>query len=192
MTNVKVVLLGDANVGKTSIKNSFMGLTVKINYIQTIGADFSLKKHKYKAADGKEFDLRYMIYDLAGQPRYDAIRGQYMKGTHAALLVYSISDRTSYEKILSWIGEFKKVIDYDVPMVLIANKIDLREFPEMDLVSTEEGLELAEQIKELYLNKKKNNIYFIETSALNNLKVDEAFDLISKYMYEKYKEDSPY
>ena len=148
--------------------------------------------YEYQAKDGREFDIRYMIYDLAGQPRYDAIRGQYMVGTHAALLVYSISDRVSYDKMMSWIEEFKKVITYDVPMVLIANKIDLRETSNEPLITTDEGLELVEQIKKRYHNQEKDNISFMETSATEHIQIDEAFDLISEYIYKQYLKDDPY
>ena len=202
------------SVGKTSIKRTFMGLTIDSNYAATIGADFSIKEHVY-SADNEDFNLRYLIYDLAGQPRYDAIRGLYMVGTNAAIFVYDIANRESYDNVEGWIREFKKVIKEDIPIVIVGNKVDLRETgdnnstasepnevsteldntqgkttPSQGTISTEEGKKLVEKLTEIF--NLQNNIYFIETSAKTNENIERAFDLISKRMYEDYIKDSPF
>ena len=183
--------MGDGNVGKTSLKRTFVGLTIKSDYSATVGADFSIKNHIY-SAETEEFTIRYLIYDLAGQPRYNAIRSQYMTGSHASLFVYDVTNRTSFDNMLNWIKQFKQVIKNDVPLILVANKIDLRDKSDKGMISTKEGEKLLEIIKEEHHNKEKNNINYIETSALENLNVDNEFDLISKYLYERYIKDNPY
>ena len=185
MVNVKVVILGDGNVGKTSLKNRFIGLPVQIDYKATIGADFGLKYHKYDTGE-KKFDIKFMVYDLAGQPRYSSIRAQYMTGTQAALFVYDITDKISYDTILSWLDEFKKVVTYDVPIVLVANKVDLRKTWDRPMISTAEGEELKGIIEKEYYNNEEGSVFFIETSAIYGTNVNKAFDCISEFIYTQY------
>lgn len=188
MVNIKVCLLGDGNVGKTTLKQVFAGKPVELNYTATIGAGFSLIMHNFKAKSGS-IPIRFMVYDLAGQPRYNSIRKQYMVGSNAALLVYDVTNRTSFDNIIKWLEQFKDVVSTEIPMVLIANKVDLRDKFQNSAITTEEGMGLLKHIKDKYSLREHNYIHYIETSAINNSNVNESFDLISKNVYDKYMQD---
>lgn len=194
MVNVKICLLGDGNVGKTSIKTVFSGQKMNENYTATIGAGFTLKDYNY-VSGSESARIRFMIYDLAGQPRYNAVRRQYIMGSHAALLVYDISNRDSYDNMTKWLIQFKQVIRNNVPLVLVANKIDLRNDPKYDghpLLTTEDGKLLAEKLRENIGYGALNQFYFLEVSAKNNQNINDAFDFISHKMYRSFLQHDNY
>ena len=128
-----------------------------------------------------------MIYDLAGQERFKSVRGNFMTGSHAGIFVYDISNRASLEKIPDWLIEFKSAVRTNVPLVLVANKIDLRVQLGPEAITTEEGEFLAKKLSENMGYGSRNKFYFVEVSALKNLNINEIFDYISHEIYDKRK-----
>lgn len=185
MVNVKVCVLGMGGVGKTSIIQIFSGQSMGDEYAPTIGTDFTVKDFDYKSGAINE-RIRFMIYDLAGQERYKGNRNNFLTGAHAAIFVYDISNRSSLEDIPNWLIEFKSVVRTNVPLVLVANKIDLREKLGQNSITTEEGEQMAEKLKENIGYGKLNKFYFIEASALENIHINDVFDFISHQIYDKY------
>lgn len=115
-----------------------------------------------------------------------------MAGAQSALLVYDISNRTSLENINQWIKQFKQVIKNDVPLILIANKMDLRENDDIDTISSAEGEKLTEKLNEIYKIQDEYKIIYLETSALENKNIDEAFNIISKSIYMTSIKNNPF
>lgn len=185
MVNVKVCLLGDGGVGKTSIVQIFTGQRMDSDYSPTIGTDFTVKDFEYKSG-ATNARIRFMLYDLAGQTRYKAGRSNFLTGAHAAIFVYDVSNRSSLEDIPNWLIEFKSVVRSNVPLVLVANKIDLRDELGPNGITTEEGKRMAEKLKENIGYGKMNKFYFIEASALENINVHDVFDFISHQIYDTY------
>jgi len=169
----KVVLMGDGSVGKTSLRRTYMGEGFKANYNITIGADFAVKKMQLEGGH----DVRIQIWDLAGQEHFRNVRSTFYRGTMGALAVYSVVERLSFDHIPEWVDECFENAGKKIPIVLIGNKIDLREKfegnPSMQeaMVTTDEGESLAERISD------NNGIHtsFIETSAKTGANVDAAF-----------------
>ncbi len=189
VVNVKVCILGMGGVGKTSIKQIFTGHPMIEEYKATIGTDFTVKDYDYKSGAISE-RIRFMIYDLAGQQRYKSGRKNFMSGSHACILVYDISNRASLEEIPEWLIEFKSVVRSNVPLVLVANKIDLRDSLANEGITTDEGLQMSERLQENIGYGKRNKFFFIEVSALENLNINEVFDYISHQIYDKYINNS--
>jgi len=162
----KVVLIGDGAVGKSSLRRRFMGETFEKQYIKTIGADFSTKTF-----DVGGTKVKFIIWDLAGQPHFKQVRADFYRGARGALLVYDITRRETLEDVVPWMEEFlKNCGKKDVAVILIGNKIDLR--PEAKgVVSTEEGMKMCELLRAKF----KVPVRFFETSALTGENVDEAF-----------------
>ena len=189
----KVVLLGDGSVGKTSIKKRFVGLKFEGTYMATMGADFTIKEHEYQTKDGNEVRLKFMIWDIAGQMRYNAVRPHYYLGSHSALLVYDVTNFNSVDTILSWVTEFKKTVRHPVPITLIGNKIDLRDDMNISGLTYEDGLKLSKKVNELVTkldtqagNYNYFNVDFIETSAKNGTNINKAFDTLAEHLYQRY------
>ena len=193
----KTVLLGDGSVGKTSIKKRFIGQHFEGTYMATMGADFTIKEHKYTTHDGKDILVKFMIWDLAGQTRYNAVRPHYYVGSHSALLVYDVTNFNSVDSILNWVNEFKKTIKHPVPITLIGNKIDLRDDHNIPGISYKDGAELAKKVNDLVTkidNQAGNYNYykveFFETSAKTGVNISKAFDSLAESLYTRFLAES--
>ena len=170
----KVVLLGDAAVGKTTIRKKFAeGITSK-RYIMTIGVEVSTKD-VVLTYNGKSRNVTLVIWDLGGQLYFTRMRSSFYQGTSGAILMYDVSNRKSFENLTLWIEEIKSFIS-NVPLVLVGNKIDLRSSKTSQFISKDEGLKKAKEIDKLH----KGVVNFIETSALYGTNVEEAFLLLTR------------
>ncbi|MFX0093597.1 MAG: Rab family GTPase, partial [Candidatus Hodarchaeota archaeon] len=171
---LKIVLMGDGAVGKTALRKNYFGLGFKKTYMATLGADFAVKTQKisYKG----ERTIEFQIWDLAGQPRFENVRGAYYRGCKGGLLCFDISRRETAENLEGWYREaVKNSRKRNFPVVVVANKIDLRLEVE-NALSHDEGLVFAENLQ------KKNEdsiIRYIETSAKTGDNVVEAFEAIA-------------
>ena len=171
--HLKLVLLGDGKVGKTSLRKKYLGLGFPTEYLETLGADFSIK-----TTDFHDLNLRYQIWDIAGQPRFNQIRKSFFMGAMAALVLYDVSERRSLTSLANWIDELfsSNGKGTRIPVVIIGNKIDLRE--SIDCVTTSEGQTAVKKIQEKY--QVVDSVKFLETSAKTGEKVNYAFELITK------------
>ncbi|KAL4205985.1 ras family-domain-containing protein [Rhizopus microsporus] len=116
----KIVILGSQGVGKTSLAVRYISKTFSPNSTSTIGASFMAKK---LTVDNCKVSLQ--IWDTAGQERFRAMAPMYYRGAQAALLVYDITSRESFEELHSWIEELKRNMTEDLVIVVVANKLDL-------------------------------------------------------------------
>jgi len=164
---IKICLLGEANVGKTSLVYRFIENKFRGNYKSTLGVNL-LKKD----TNIKEFgNVSAQIWDLGGQESFRSLRKLYLEGANGALVIYDCTKRSSYEKLEEWILDFKDARG-DEPLLLIGNKSDL-----IDAIKVQEseGLELA----------KSYNMEFISTSAKTGSNVESAFSEIIKRILKK-------
>ena len=158
---IKLLTLGDTTVGKSSIVLRFAENRFDDNQFATIGIDFKTKYTKYR-----DSSVKVLIWDTAGQEKFQNIAKQYYKGANGVLLIYDISKRKSFERVDFWLKELKdnnKIEDLFI--CLVGNKIDLEDRRE---IRTEEGESYA----------KNNNIKFLEVSARSGKNISQLFDLI--------------
>lgn len=175
----KVLLCGDGSVGKTAIRERYLGKGFQSNYMMTIGADFAVKEISGSTEAGEVYSVKCSIWDLSGQLNFKDVRSIYYKGSHAMIMVYDCTNRTSFNDLGFWIEEIKKHTNINLmTMLLVANKTDLREDGK-DHVTTDEGLALANKwATELFEDKWP--VPFIETSAKTGENIQEAFDKLGK------------
>ena len=164
--NYKILLLGSAAVGKTSLVQRFVHDRFDSSYLMTIGMEPS-EKH-VDLEDGTRVALS--IWDLAGQERFRFVRPTFYKGAKAALLVYDLTRNTTLKDISKWEKEFVDNCGKDVVKILVGNKDDLKN---QIAVSKKESEELHKKIK-----SQRN----IRTSALTGNQVDEAFTQIAQLL----------
>lgn len=152
---VKVVMFGDTNVGKTTIVRTFQ--TGKYDPAQhnTLGLGSSC--HLVSLEDGRKLQLN--IWDTAGQEQYRSMAPMYARDAKASLLVYDVTSRDSFNELENWI---EILDDNSVPFILLGNKQDLDDRRE---VQTDEGIEFAS----------KHNVQFFETSALSGYNINATF-----------------
>eukprot|EP00929_Paragymnodinium_shiwhaense_P004143 TRINITY_DN104871_c0_g1_i1.p1 TRINITY_DN104871_c0_g1~~TRINITY_DN104871_c0_g1_i1.p1 ORF type:complete len:251 (+),score=67.55 TRINITY_DN104871_c0_g1_i1:146-898(+) len=157
-TTLKVIVVGNGQVGKTSMITRFARGIFTNEYKKTIGVDF-LEKKLYLNAIGEE--VTYLLWDTAGQEEYDAITRTYYKGAGACILAFSTTDRASFEAVESW---HKKVREEcgDIVMVLVQNKVDL-----MDSAQVE--------AREVEFLAKKLHLKLYRTCVKDDLNVSDVF-----------------
>ncbi|MHA1583377.1 MAG: Rab family GTPase [Candidatus Baldrarchaeia archaeon] len=169
----KIVLIGDGGVGKTTLRRRWMGEGFVTSYILTVGADFAVKT----LITPYGHEVKFQIWDLGGQPHFKEVRKTFYAGTAGALVVYDVTDRKSYNNVFGWIEEMLKHVKQKIPIVLVGNKIDLRNNVP-DTITTEEGINLRKEIMEKY----GLDVLFIETSAKTGENVDKAFQGMAKLL----------
>ena len=161
---IKLLTLGETEVGKTSIVLRYSDDKFHDNKIATIGIDFKIKIIK----KGNE-KIKVSIYDTAGQERFKNIVKHYYKGANGVLLIYDITKRDTFEKLEFWLEDLKENSDNlnNLFIYLIGNKNDLEERREVDF---EEANKFA----------KEKNIPYIEVSAKTGNNIKKLFDEMIK------------
>lgn len=158
----KLVLLGNASVGKTSIIGRFTRDEFTEFEEPTIGASFLTKRLPLDDGSTVKFDL----WDTAGQERYKSLAPMYYKGAAAALVVFDVTSAESFEGAKDWVRELQQNAPPSIVIALAGNKIDLS--PRR--VSTEQGKELAQ----------RHSLMYFEVSAKTGEHVQEAFQELGK------------
>ena len=155
---LKVIVVGNGQVGKTSMITRFAKGIFTNEYKKTIGVDF-LEKRTFLKDIGEE--VTFLLWDTAGQEEYDAITRAYYKGAGACILAFSTTDRDSFDAVESW---YKKVHDEcgQLAMVLVQNKVDLMDDAVVDA-------------KEVETLAKKLRLKLYRTCVKDDLNVTEVF-----------------
>lgn len=170
----RICLLGDSNVGKTSIITRFCDSAFKDHYSNTIGIDFRVVTVKFENITAK-----IHIWDTAGQERFKSLASNYFRNSHGFIFVYDVTNQGSFENVNEWIdAAFSYNKDNCVASFLVGNKCDRRE---ERVVNREEGERLG----------KEKGFFFEETSARNDENVQKIFyKMIYKFIkfFEKNKD----
>lgn len=158
----KLVFLGEQSVGKTSLITRFMYDSFDNTYQATIGIDF-LSKTMYL----DDRTVRLQLWDTAGQERFRSLIPSYIRDSSVAVVVYDITNRTSFMNTSKWVDDVRGERGNDVIIVLVGNKTDLNDKRQ---VTTEEGEKKAKDFK----------VMFIETSAKAGHNVKPLFKKIAQ------------
>ena len=172
----KIIFCGDAGVGKTSIIISLMGQKFSEEYEPSIGVDFFSKTFRYK-----ERMLKLQIWDSAGQEKFRSLIPNYIRGSSLIFLIFDITNKTSYDNIPEWI-KFITDIDNNGNIILVGNKIDLKEKRE---VNKEEAEKFSQEKKYEYFEvsaKEGSNIDNMIYKSISGLPI---FKKINGELYDK-------
>lgn len=178
---IKVLVLGDSGVGKSSIICRYISDSFNPSLVSTLGVDLKTKRVH---VDDKLVQVQ--VWDTAGQTAFHRITTSYYRGSNAILLVYDISERATLENIEYWMKNIKQEASENVRVALIGNKTDLRTkegYAEV-CVKPEEGRAVAEKYKVIYA----------ETSAMTSgAAVEEAFDkLVRQVLAAESPQNKPH
>ena len=164
---IKIMILGNYSVGKTSFLIRFTKNKFDETYLATIGIDYI-----YRIINIENKLYKLMFYDTAGEEKYKSIPKNHIKNVQGIILMYDITNKKSFDSIIDWISDVKEIKGENFPMILVGNKIDLNESRE---VTEEMGYELAE----------KNQIEFFETSNKDGTNIQEAgLEIVYKILSE--------
>lgn len=161
VVSVKLVLLGEAAVGKSSIVLRFVSNDFAENKEPTIGAAFLTQR-----VNINDNTIKFEIWDTAGQERFASLAPMYYRNAQAALVVYDVTKPQSFIKARYWVKELHEQANKDIIIALIGNKLDIVENDENERkVAIEEGEKLAQE----------EGLLFFETSAKTGLNVNDVF-----------------
>mmetsp|Transcript_32293 Transcript_32293/g.53384 ORF Transcript_32293/g.53384 Transcript_32293/m.53384 type:complete len:618 (+) Transcript_32293:54-1907(+) len=159
-TTFKLLVVGDAGVGKTCLITRFVDDTFTSTSKSTIGVDFKATSIEM---DGKNVSLQ--VWDTAGQERFRALTTSYYRGAHGVIVVYDVTEQASFDHLRSWMKDVDLYSGEEVTKLLIGNKDDL---PERKVVSADAAREFA----------KEHQMLFMEASAMRATNVSAAFRLL--------------
>ena len=169
--NLKILILGDSSVGKTSLLLKYVDGYFPTIYVATIGIEYKIKTIKIN-----DLNINLQIWDTAGQERFRSVTNNFIKGADGIIYVYDITQKSSFDNIKSWITlseesseGFKKII--------LGNKLDLEEDRVID----------TEKLKKLCNDR---NIEGLEVSAKTGINIEESFETLAKLIIgNKSKEE---
>ena len=156
---LKLLIIGDSNVGKTSMLLNYTDNYFPESHLATIGVEY-----KFKEIKTDKYNIALQIWDTAGQERFRSITKSFFRNTNGILFVYDITSRRSFQSVKDWIKD-SEMHDSGFEKILVGNKIDLEPKREVQ----------TDELKEYGLKKK---IDIIETSAKERINIDEAFKKI--------------
>ena len=163
---LQILTLGDGKVGKTSLLKRYNEDAFTSHHLTTIGIDFITKDIKLNNEN-----VTVKIWDTAGQERFRTITHTFYKQAEGVLLVFDVTERTSYENLHNWVNSIHEHADEKIIKYLVGNKTDLTEDRK---VTKDEGQKMANQYKMKYF----------ETSAKSNTNVTEAIEGLAKDVLE--------
>jgi len=173
---LKVIILGDSGVGKTSLMNQYVNNRFSTQYKATIGADFLTKDI---TIDNKMVTIQ--IWDTAGQERFQSLGVAFYRGADCCVLTYDITNSNSFKSLETWRDEFLVQASprdpENFPFVLLGNKIDNEAKRAVSSRRAESWCQL------------KNNMPYFEVSAKDGVNIDEAFQAIARAALQRESQD---
>ena len=167
----KIIVCGDPMVGKTSTILRFTESAFDRKYIPSIGINV-----KDKIVRVKKSNVQLVVWDIAGQSKFETMRSAFYKGARGVLLVFDLTNPKTFNGIRKWYKDIEKHVDIEEQLIgfILGNKCDRVEDRK---ISEKEARDLAEEL----------NLKYIETSALTGEQVKESFYKMAKYLYLKSK-----
>ena len=153
---LKLLIIGDSNVGKTSMLLNYTDNYFPESHLATIGVEYKVKQITIN-----NYNITLQIWDTAGQERFRSITKSFFRNTNGILFVYDITSRKSFQSVKEWIKD-SEMHDTGFEKVLCGNKIDLEQQRQVNF----------DELKEFGMKKK---IDVIETSAKDRINIDESF-----------------
>jgi Ras-related protein Rab-2A len=172
----KIIIVGDSATGKTSLIRKYIDNKFETIHDLTIGVEFRSKIEKI-IIDNQEIIVKFHIWDTAGQESFRSIINSYYRGVAGAILLFDVTDRSTFRNIPGWISELKnKSNDIKMPIVLIGNKTDLYERK----ISSKEAKLLADEY----------NIEYLENSCKNYSSTQIIFNTLIKKIVKRINNNS--
>nr|XP_060631215.1 ras-related protein Rab-10-like isoform X1 [Anolis sagrei ordinatus] len=163
----KIVMAGESCVGKTSILQRYTERGPTASYIATVGIDF-----KVKTISLNDTTIQLQIWDTAGQERFHTFTTSFFRGAHGFVLVYDVTSTESFQGIAHWMKDIYEKTEETVDIILLGNKCD----KEMErVIPKNRGEKLAWEY----------GIPFFETSAKDNINIDDAFLVLAEEILNK-------
>ena len=165
-TAISISILGETAVGKTCICSSFLGLEFREEHLTTVGIE--KMSSSITTDDGEELKLK--LWDTAGQERFKSVSIKNIRYSQAAVVVFDLTDKESFNKVKYWLKEIREYSD-KMPIGLFGNKSDL----------VDERTVTQEEIDDLCNSE---DLMYFETSAKNNTGIKEGFTKVASKAFK--------
>lgn len=176
----KISLLGEGGVGKTSLKNRVITGKFSDLYLTTLGVDFGIHNLVFD-----DMDVQLAIWDIAGQKNFSTVREGYFEGSKGGLIVFDVTRPETLTKIKdNWIVPFFNKVQEKMPLLIVANKIDLDKERNVSVNQIEDYLRLIRAELEL----PAESLPYIETSVKDNINITKSIEEFTKLLI-KYNEE---
>ena len=164
--NYKIVVIGDINVGKTSILSRFRYSTFESQYMPTLGIDFFSQNLFYE-----DKTIRLILWDTAGEERFRSLIPSYLKNADCIIIVFDITNKDSFNSLNKWLTDSKNNASEGTIYIICGNKSDLKE---------------KRTVNENEIDKyiKKNELIYVECSAKNGEGIKDLFNTVAKNLGE--------
>ena len=175
---IKMLLIGDGGVGKSSFRRQWLGEGFNTQYLMTLGADFASKRISLEHSPTDTiYNIRFQIWDLAGQPRFKDVIDSFYRGSVGALCFFDVSNPASFTNLQNWVKSFWNLNGKgERPLIVVGAKSDLRSIISLEnLVTPEQGETFAVELSETVQDEHGFTIHYLETSAKEDVNIDEAF-----------------
>ena len=169
--NIKLILIGDSNVGKSTLLLNY----TENQFSEVISATIGLE-NKVKTINIRGLQTKLQIWDTAGQEKYHSLTKGFFRNTDGILLVFDLTNKDSFNNIKTWINEVENNSDNKTKKLLVGNKIDMKD---NIVVSNNDIDDLC----------KKKKIKYIEVSGKENINVSKAFETIVNLIIDKKSND---
>ena len=177
---IKIALLGDGGVGKTSIRKSYLGEAFSSEYLLTLGADFAMKTTSLNSSKEPK-QIKFQIWDLSGQLRFSQVRQGYYNGCFGGILIFDRTRPETLDNTMNWLTElWKNSGKGPVPFLILGNKSDLvKENNELDKKARLWAKTFTEETE----NLKGFSVSYLQTSAKTGQNVEKAFNILAKQIF---------
>ena len=165
--NIKLILVGDSEVGKSTILLNYTENYFCEEMVATIGLE-----NKVKTINIRGLKAKLQIWDTAGQEKFSSLTKGFFRNTDGILLVFDLTNNKSFNNIKKWINEVENNSDHKTKKILVGNKVDMKD-----------NIQVSKNDIDNLCKKKK--IKYIEVSGKNNTNVNEAFETLVNLIIDK-------
>ena len=168
----KVIIVGNANCGKSALLNRITGRIFDNSYCMTIGVDFASKKIELNRG-GEKINIKLQIWDTAGQESFRSITRSYYREAAGVIIVYDLTNLQSYESLTQWIEDVEYYCSKNTTVIISGNKMDMNNIR-------------VKNFDEVTSFCKDKNMLYIENSSKSGENVDKLFNTLAELIYDNY------
>ena len=168
--NIKIIVVGDSNVGKSALLNNYLGNEFSKDITPTVGLE-----NKSKIINIRGLKAKVQIWDTAGQEKFNALTQQYFRNADGILLVFDLSNKSSFKHIKEKYKETKQKSGHKSKKILVGNKNDLKD----NIKVTQDEID----------EFTKGKLQYFETSAKEDYQVKTAFESLINLIVDKKSND---
>ena len=162
---IKSIIVGDRGIGITALTLRFSKSSFPEDYKRKIGVDFHIKTIPIETKEGP-VKAKLQLWDIGGQETFSSIRPMYYRDSLGAVLVFDLTNASSFEHLPQWIEEVRANVKAEIPLLLVGNKSDLIDQRQVSL-------------EEINVFTRDYNLDYIETSARTGEGVDDCFYILT-------------